>query len=336
MEKYLTLFLTHRGQFHQQNILAAAPEELEITMLRDASKEEILRLLPAMDFLMTEREDVIDADLIAAGRKLRLIQRLGSQTWDIDLAAAKKSSIPVCYWPDQSVINVAEHALMMTLNLVKKMRELSATIDAVGWTGSPRLSDEDTFAYNWTGRKGIGTLRHKQVGILGLGEVGRELAARLKGFDCQVLYHKRRRMPLAAEKEIGITYLPWEDLTGRSDVIYGLLPYSNVASQSFDASFFARMKPGSYFVFCGGSGLVDEQDLLDALHSGHLAGAALDTYTYEPLPVDSPLLTLHRDPSVNLILTPHVAAGTLTAGRSEDYSNLLRRLGGRDLLYRVA
>jgi phosphoglycerate dehydrogenase-like enzyme len=336
MSRHPTLFLTHRSQFHQQNILAAAPEELDITIRRDASPDEILQLLPVMEFLITEREDVIDTRMISAGRNLRLIQRLGSQTWDIDLEAARQAGIPVCYWPYQSVINVAEHALLLSLNLIKKMRELCEVMNEAAWTRPPRQSDEDTFAYNWTSRKGIGTLRLKTAGILGFGEIGRELALRLKGFECQVLYHKRRRMPEEAERQLGITYASQEELAARSDVLYCLLPFSPESAQSLDAGFFTRMKPGACFVFCGGGGLVDEAALCAALRSGHLAGAGLDTYTYEPLPADSPLLALYRDLSVNLILTPHVAAGTLSASRTGDFTNLVRLLAGQELLYRVA
>lgn len=335
MEKHPTLFLTHRGQFHQQNALAAAPEELEIVMLRDAALAEVIRLLPNMEFLISEREEIISAEMIAAGGRLRLIQRLGSQTWDIDLEAARRAGIPVCYWPDQSVINVAEHALMLALDLLKKRRELDAVMSAAAWTRPPRLSDEDTFAFNWSGRKGIETLRHKQVGILGFGEIGRELAVRLRGFDCQVVYHKRRLMPEKAESELGITYASQHELVSRSDVVVCLLPYAPEAHESLDEEFFGRMKPGACFIFCGGSGLVHEPSLVAALRSGSLAGAALDTYTYEPLPPDSPLMALYRDPAVNLILTPHVAAGTLTGGRTSDYTNLVRLLAGEPLLYRV-
>ena len=336
MNRHPALYLTHRGQYLQQMILADAPEELDITIRRNASPSEILQLLPAMEFLITEREEVIDAGMIAAGRDLRLIQRLGSQTWDIDLAAARRAGIPVCFWPDQSAINVAEHALMMSLDLIKKMRELAGVMNAADWTRPPRLSDEDTFAYNWTGRKGIGTLRHKTTGILGFGEVGRELAFRLKGFECQVLYHKRRRLPEETERQLGIIFATQKELVAQSDVLYCLLPFSPEAAQSLDADFFALMKPGACIVFCGGSGLVDEGALCAALRSGGLSGAGLDTYTSEPLPVDSLLLALHRDLSVNLILTPHVAAGTLSSGRIADFTNLVRHLAGQELLYRVA
>ena len=225
---------------------------------------------------------------------------------------------------------------MSSLALLKKSRECMGVMNQAAWTRPPRRSDEDTFAFNWSGREGLGTLRGSTVGILGFGEIGRELANRLRGFETVVLYHKRRRIPPAAEKQIAITYAEPPDLLRRADVVYGLLPYAPGGAQSLNAAFFAQMKPGAFFVFCGGSGMVDEAALIEALRSGHLAGAALDTYTMEPLPADSPLLALHRDLSVNLVLTPHVAGGTLSGARAADYTNLTRLLAGEKLLYQAA
>ena len=335
MIKHPTLFITHRGHWHQQNVLYAAPPELEITMCRDAGQEDLLNLLPGKEFLITEREDIIDTDAIAAGKDLRLIQRLGSQTYDIDLQAAQKAGIPVCYWPDQTTINVAEHCVMQTLALMKRLRDSQATMNFAQWDRAPRRSDEDTFAYNWSARRGITTLQGATVGILGFGEIGRDLAVRLKGFGARVLYHKRRRMSLSAEEHLNIAYAEPDPLVEQSDVVCCLLPYAPESDQSLNEAFFNRMKHGSYFVFCGGSGIVDETALINALYSGHIFGAALDTYTWEPLPTNSPLLDLHRDLSVNLILTPHVAAGTGNGGRESHYSNLLRVIAGEPLLYRV-
>src|SRR5271169_4978710 len=112
MDKHPTLFITHRGLFHQQAALEAAPANLDVTMLRTPSNEQILDLLPGKEFLISERSGVIDADIIKAGKNLRLIQRLGSQNQDIDLNAAKAAGIPVCYLPIRTCINVSEHLMM--------------------------------------------------------------------------------------------------------------------------------------------------------------------------------------------------------------------------------
>jgi phosphoglycerate dehydrogenase-like enzyme len=312
-------------------------------MLRDATKDEILRRIPEAEFLISEREDKIDAEIIAAGRKLRLIQRFGSQSWDIDLEAARRAGIPVCTWPDMGTINVAEHCLMQTLDLMKKSRDLASTLNRADWDKPSARCDEDTFAYNWTGRSGSDTLWGKTVGILGFGEIGRHLAMMLRGFNATILYHKRQPMAPGAEQELGVTYTQPAELARRSWVVYCLLPYIQSAAQSMNAAFFASMPPDSYFVFCGGSGMVNEEDLVEALRSGHLAGAALDTFTYEPLKKDSPLLALHREmfnPAIvqpaNLLLTPHVAAGTRGGSRASDYTNLIHVLTGQPLQYQVA
>ncbi len=338
-----TLLLTHRGLRHQQNLLAGAPAELELTLLRDAPRATILSLLPQMEFLISEREEVIDAGLIAAGKNLRLIQRLGAQTWDIDLEAARRAGIAVCCRPDWGTMQVAEHCLMQTLDLMKRARDLCSTLNRADWSQPPRLCDEDTFAYNWTGRAGSDSLWGQTVGILGFGEIGRQLAGLLRGFNPTLLYAKRQRLSPQAEAELGVTYAQPDELIRRAQVVYGLLPFSAEQAQGFNAAFFARMRPGAYFVFCGGSGMVHEGDLIAALQAGQLAGAALDTFTREPLPTDSPLLALHRqlfDPAcplpANLLLTPHVAAGTGSATRHSDYANLLHLLAGRPLEHRVA
>jgi lactate dehydrogenase-like 2-hydroxyacid dehydrogenase len=338
-KKHPTLFITHRGERHQQDALGAAPEELNITMLRSPSKEEIIAALPGIEFLITERSGVIDADIIQTGKNLRLIQRLGSQTYDIDLKSAKKAGIPVCYLPVHSCIMVAEHMVLQILSLSKRLREVMDLTGSADDFGHPsKLCDEDYFAYNWTERENLLGLWESTVGILGFGEIGNELARRLQGYGCHILYNKRNRLPEEAEQELSISFATQGELLAKSDFLCMLLPYFPESSQTLDAEFFAKMKPGSCFVSCGGSGVVNDQALANALASGHLYGAAVDTFTYEPIAKDSPLLPLARKPQANLILTPHTAAGSASASsksRKGDYINILRILNGGNLVGRL-
>jgi len=337
--RHPVLFVTQRGLRHQQAALEAAPPEIEITMRRDPPRQEILELLPGMEALISERAGVIDGEMIAAGQHLRLIQRLGAQTWDIDLAAARAAQIPVCYWPVRTCVLVSEHMLMQTLGLLKRVRELMTIAKAgADWGQPPRRCDEDYFAYNWSNRQNTGTLWRQTVGILGFGEIGTELARRLRGFQCSVLYNKRQRLPAAAEAELGLTYASPTELVSGSDVVFSLLPYFPETDQSLNAGFFQSMRPGALFVHCGAGAVVDEIALIEALQAGHLGGAALDTYTYEPLRPDDPLLAVARDPLQNLILTPHVAAGATAAvrnARTEDFTNIRAVFGGGELEYRL-
>jgi len=338
-QKHATLFITHRGERHQQDALGAAPADLDVTMMRSPTKEEIIAALPGKEFLITERTGVIDADIIQAGKDLKLIQRLGSQTYDIDLKAAKKAGIPVCYLPVRSCIMVAEHMVLQILALAKRLREvMDLTEEANDFGHPPKMCDEDYFAYNWTGRTNLLGLWESTVGILGFGEIGTELARRLQGYGCHILYNKRNQLPEEAEQELHIQYAAVDELLAKSDFVCMLLPYFPETALSLNADFFAKMKPGACFVSCGGSGVVDDQALADALANGHLYGAAVDTFIYEPISVDSPFLPIARQPQSNLVITPHTAAGSASASsksRTGDYANIQRVLAGEKLSGRL-
>ncbi|MDR3573052.1 MAG: NAD(P)-dependent oxidoreductase [Anaerolineaceae bacterium] len=340
MDKHATLFITHRGLFHQQAALEAAPANLDVTILRSPSKEQILSLLPGKEFLISERSGEIDAEIIKASQDLRLIQRLGSQTQDIDLDAAKTAGIPVCYLPIRTCINVSEHMMMQMLGLAKRVREMvEVTVSADDFGHAPTLCDEDTFAYNWTGRENIHGLWQSTVGILGMGEIGFELARRLRGFDCTVLYNKRNRLPDHTEQELNVQYTSYDQLVSTSDYVCILLPLLKETGQSMNREFFTKMKPGACFVSSGGSGVIDEAALAETIQSGRLYGAAVDNFTWEPIRKDSPLLEPARKPGANVILTPHTAAGTVPSSnidlRSEDFKNLTHLLKNERLEYRL-
>jgi phosphoglycerate dehydrogenase-like enzyme len=337
MEKHTVLFITHRQLVHQQAVLKAAPPELEITMLRNPSREDILRSLPGKEFLIMEREGKIDAEILAAGHELRLVQWLGSQTWNIDLVAAKKMGIPVCYLPVSGCVQVAEHILMQTLVLLRHTPELMKIMHVQKENEpQPRRCDEDTFAYNWKGYTRVHSLSQKRFGILGLGEIGYEAVRRLKDFDCDLWYYKRNRLPVEVEAGLGLTYAPADQLSRECDIVCSMLPYSSGTDQSLGEDFFAGMKPGAIFISCGGSGTVNEDALVRALRSGHLGGAALDSFTWEPIQASNPLLELAAIPEYNLLLTPHVAAGIGLANRSKDFINIQHLLAGESLLHQIA
>lgn len=337
---YKVLFITHRGERHQQSALADAPKVLEITMLRDPSKEEMIHNLPGKQFLITERSQELDAEIIAAGKDLRLIQRLGSQVYDIDLDAAKKAGIPVCYRPVEMTVMVAEHMLLQMLSLAKRLREsMHVIMQDRNWGMPPQKCDEDTFVVNFTGRRKIGTLNEAVVGIIGFGEIGIELARRLKGFNCRVLYYKRNRLSNFAEADLRIRYAEMDDLLARSDFVAMLLPYAPETAAIANKEFIRKMKDGAFLLSCGASGILNEADVHAAVHSGKLGGAATDTFVWEPVRMDNPLVELARDPEANVILTPHTASGSIDPNalpnRQGDYANLVHVLKEEPLEFRV-
>jgi phosphoglycerate dehydrogenase-like enzyme len=308
-------------------------------MLRQPDRATLLSYLAEADYFISERAGLVDAEMIRAAPRLKLILRLGSLTHDIDTGAARAAGVAVCYWPVGSVIRVAEHVVLQMLALSKKLRETEAVALAAGpgW-GDSKRTDEDTFAYNWSNRQEIDGLWQKRIGILGFGEIGVELARRLAGWDCTVLYNKRRRLPETVEREFELSYVEIDTLLAQSDYLVNLLPYFPATDLLIGADYFAGMKPGAFLVSCGSGSVIDEAALAEAVKSGRLAGAALDTFEWEPIKADNPLIELAQA-GYNLLLTPHIAAGASAAAAQEragDYTNIVNHIHGRPLKYRVA
>jgi phosphoglycerate dehydrogenase-like enzyme len=334
-----TLFTTERGGRHQQSALSAAPDALQVTMLRQPDRETLLRRLADVEYWISERTGRIDAGLIGAAPRLQMVLRLGSLWHDIDVQAAQAAGVAVCTWPDGGAIRVAEHCVMQMLALTKKLRETEAVAleASTGWAAS-RRTDEDTFAYNWSRRERVAGLWRQTVGILGFGETGAELARRLSGWGCTILYHKRRRLPPPVEAELDVSYADPDALTAQSTHVVNLLPYGAQTDGYLDAAFLGQMRDGAFLVSCGSGSVVDEAALASAVRSGRLAGAALDTYEWEPIRADNPLLALARS-GANVLLTPHVAAGATAASdlrRRDEYANIMRHIEGQPLLHRIA
>lgn len=337
--RHRVLFLTQRGLWHQNEAITAAPPELDVIMRREPSRDEIITLLPEVEFLISERAGSIDAEMIDKAASLKLIQRLGRQTWDIDLEAAKMAGVPVCCLPIAGCQLVAEHMIMHALALVKRLREVVQITEAASdhW-GAPQKCNEDTFAYNWSGRENISGLFGKTIGILGFGEIGVEIAMRLSGFDCEIFYNKRHPLPPHAEKSLEIKYASIEEIQENSDVIMNLLPDFPETNHILDTAFYKRCKPGLVLVHAGGGTTVDPHATAQALLSGQLFGASMDTFNWEPIREDDPLVELAKDKKINLLLTPHVAAGAAQGEmytRAYDYINLVAFLKGDPLRYRV-
>ena len=336
---YKTIFTTERGLRHQNVALAAAPEMLSITMLREPDKDTLLSHLPEAEYLISERAGVIDAEMIKSAPNLKLIQRLGSLFYDIDLHEAKRASVAVCYLPIPPVIRVAEHLVLQMLALNKKLRitEGVALAASTKW-GESKRTNEDTFAYNWSMQESISGLWQQTIGILGFGEIGVEVARRLQGWGSKLIYNKRRRLPESVEIDLGLTYVDMDTLLAQSDYIANLLPYFSSTDMLLNAKTFSKMKDGASFVSCGSGSVIDEYALADAIKSGKLFGAALDTFEWEPIKADHPLISL-ASKKYNVLLTPHIAAGAAVAPeieRAGNYTNIIHHINGASLEYRVA
>jgi D-3-phosphoglycerate dehydrogenase / 2-oxoglutarate reductase len=250
---------------------------------------EVVRLLPGVDGYIAGGDGIDRAALQHADR-LKVIARYGVGVDCVDLPAATERGIIVTNTPGANAASVAELAVGLLLSLARQIPEGAAALRQGLY---PRLA-------------GV-SLEGKTVGIIGLGAIGRELARRLRGFDCRLVAYDPTPDHVFAEIN-GIEMHPLEEVLKLSDFISLHLPLLPETQGLVNRDFLARMKPGAFLVNTARGEIVEEGALLEALQSGQLRGAALDVFAVEPPSPDNPLLALKQ-----VISTPHLASQTDSA-----------------------
>ncbi|MEW4447875.1 D-glycerate dehydrogenase [Qipengyuania sp. JC766] len=239
--------------------------------------------------------DRIDAELIAgAGEQLGLIASFGAGTDHIDLAAARKRGIMVTNTPGVFTDDTADLTMAGIIGVPRRIREGVALIRRGEWSG-------------WTPTALLGRkLAGKTLGIVGMGRIGQAVAHRARAFGLEIAYHNRKRVPEAVERMLGARYVAdLDDLMAQADILTLHSPASEETRGMIDARRIALMKPGSSLINTARGDLVDQEALIAALESGHLAGAGLDVYPDEPQ-VDKRLI---RHP--NVMTLPHIGSATV-------------------------
>lgn len=274
----------------------------------NAQSEELARPIPGAHALVT-RHRLVDSELIAeAGKTLRLIQVMGRLPDRVDLIATEKAGIPVAVMPHGGAIAVAEHTMALMLALVRKIVPGHAGVvdGSYKLRGlEPTETTEWTFAFNWLGFNDVTELRGKTLGLIGLGEIGREVARRAKSFDMSIVYHQRRRLPERYEQILGVRKVPVEELLRVSDIVSLHAPHTPETERILSAQRLELMKPTAFLVNTSRGGLVDEGALVKHLQEHKIAGAGLDVFVEEPLPAEHPLVNLD-----NVVLAPHTGGGS--------------------------
>jgi D-3-phosphoglycerate dehydrogenase len=240
--------------------------------------------------IVVRNQTKVNAELIAAGKKLEVIGRAGVGLDNVDHGAASKAGIVVAFAPMQNSISVAELAIGLMLSMARMIPAADKSTKAGGW-------DRKKF----TGVEMFG----KTLGIVGLGRIGFLVANRAKAFGMHIVAHDNFVNPDSfTVSEIGAELVSLDELLKRSDVISVHTPETPQTAKMFNAEAFAKMKPTAFFMNTSRGGVVDEDALIEALRSKTIAGAALDVRTVEP-PKPSALAEME-----NVILMPHVAAFT--------------------------
>lgn len=237
---------------------------------------------------------LVDAKVIEEARQLKLILVTATGYNIVDIAAAKARKVVVCNVPDYGTASVAQHTFALILELANRVGANSRAVAAGEWAASP------DFAFS---RGPIMELQGKTLGIIGLGRIGRQVARLAQAFDMRVLYHNRRPKDTADAE-----YAPLERLMEESDIVSLHCPLTKENAKFVNSLLLGRMKRGAWLINTSRGGLLDEQDVADALKNGTLGHAALDVLSVEPPPASNPLLT-----APNCIITPHNAWLSLEA-----------------------
>jgi len=261
--------------------------------------------LPPARALVVESFPVGRAEL-ARAPALAVVHKYGSVLRNIDVAACAAAGVKVLGLRRRANIACAEHAFALMLALARRLQRTA------GLTSSARLAAAKSPyrpydrghvpGANFGRIAGMRSLHGSTVGIIGLGEIGREIASRAAAFEMNVLYYQRTPLPPAEAQTLHASYRPLDALLALSDWVVPQLPEGPATRHFIDAGRLALMKPGACLVNVARADLVERAALVAALRSGHLGGLALDPLYEEPGRDDDELLAFD-----NVILTPHMA-----------------------------
>jgi D-3-phosphoglycerate dehydrogenase len=251
-------------------------------------RAELLELVRDADYVITQFAPV-DAGVIDAMPRCRLIVRYGIGVDNVDLAAAAARGIPVCNVPDYCTDEVADHTLAMILEMTRRVSQTSAVVKSGRW--APGVPPDRMRA-----------LKDMTVGVVAFGRIGRAVALRLKPFKCRILVHDPA-VPPARIEEDGFAAASLGDLLARSDLVTLHCPSSEQTRHLINARSIATMKRGALLVNVSRGTLVRTDDLVAALQDGHLSAAGLDVVDPEPIAAGHPLLGMDQ-----VLITPHCAS----------------------------
>jgi D-3-phosphoglycerate dehydrogenase len=264
---------------------------IEVHDLTESERGRLPELVGDFDGLVVRSRTKVTAELLRAGRRLRVVGRAGIGVDNVDVAAATELGILVVNAPTANLVSACEHTFALLLSLARRVPEATASLKAGEW-------ERQRF-------EGL-ELQGKTLGILGFGRIGQSVAQRARAFEMRVVAHDPFLDPSVARR-LDVDLAPLEDLLPRSDVVTLHTPLTDQTRNLLDETRLGLMKPGALLVNCARGGIVDEAALLAALEAGGLGGAALDVFAEEP-PRN---LALVRHPRV--VCTPHIGAQTAEA-----------------------
>jgi phosphoglycerate dehydrogenase-like enzyme len=269
-------------------------------------QEQLRGALPEAEVVAVEAL-AIGRDELARAPRLKLVQRYGLAMNAVDPAACAERGVRVLTFRRRANIACAEHTMALMLTQGRRLdhtlgRVTEQRLAEIGYPFKP-FDRRHTPNSNWARIPGLRLLHGRTLGLIGVGEIGREIATRAVAFGMRVLYFQRRRMAEADEHRLGISYAPLDTLLAEANWLVPQLPRTPSTLHLIDAARLARMKKGAFIVNVSRPDVIERTALIAALKSGHLGGLALDPLYEAPMRDDDELLQLD-----NVVLTPHLAA----------------------------
>ncbi|MFO7773048.1 MAG: phosphoglycerate dehydrogenase [Dehalococcoidia bacterium] len=285
-------------------ILVADPiAEEGIQSLRDCAQVDVqTKLLPEQlkaiigdyDALIVRSQTQVGAEVIESGEKLKVIGRAGVGTDNIDVDAATRKGIVVVNAPTGNIVAAAEHTIALMFALARNVPQANSRLKSGKWERQEMIGAE---------------LRNKILGIIGLGNVGSEVAKRVQGFEMRVIAHD----PFVSEdyaRNLKVELVSLDRLLKEADFVTLHVPLTASTRKMIGAKELAKLKPTARIINCARGELIDEEAVVKAIKAGRIAGAAFDVFAKEPV-TDSPLFEEEK-----IIVTPHLGASTIEAQTS--------------------
>lgn len=268
------------------------PAGFELIALDRPGQDEVIRKATEADYLLAGGRVRIDANVLNAAPKLKMIQRSGVGLDSLDLEVIRQRGLPLYVNEGVNARSVAEHAVMLMLGTMRKLAEVNSRTHDGHWV-----------------KHEVGihchSLHGQQVGLIGLGNIGSHVAQMLKGFGVNTVYYNRHRLPPQNERQLEVHYCPLHELLRTSKVISLHCALNLETQKIIGRNELAIMKKDAVIINTARGELIDESALIEALQTGKIAGAGLDVFVNEPLVSNHPFLNMSK-----VLLTPHISSIT--------------------------
>ena len=286
------VFLTGLKEALIEEVVSYSPPDYEVVVLdKSSTEEQRINEVRDADFLLCYGQDPSD-EVIKSLEKCRLVQLLaaGYDRMNLDLLA--ELEIPCANNGGANSWAVADQAVLLMLAIYKQLLASDNSTREGRW--AEPITGQNTFE-----------MADKKVGILGIGNIGRQVAKRVQGFDAKVQYFDLYPLDERTAEELNVTYVSLDELFSTSDIISCHTPLTNDTKHIVNANTLSLMKPTAILINTARGPVVDEEALISALQSGVIAAAGLDVFEKEPVSPDNPLLKMD-----NVVATPHMAGTT--------------------------